>query len=143
MQNPWVRGALRTLAAVAGLALALSPALAAGAPNWNVTYPVKGGHGVQKVAVSSTALTIDTTYPQNTAHVVVPLALIKHVTEPYANNGAWAIDLHLTKRVASKIVLNVGLTDSVNSDVEAISFLTKTEAAAGKAYLLGKTGIKA
>jgi hypothetical protein len=34
------------------------------------------------------------------------------------------------------------MTDSVKSDVEAISFLTKTDAAAGKAYLLAKTGTK-
>jgi hypothetical protein len=140
MQNPFARGAFRTLPAIIACALALSPALAAAVPNWNVTYPVKGGHGVQKVALSATALTIDTTYPQNTAHVAIPLALIKHITEPYANNGAWAIDLQLTKQVASKIVLNVGMTDAVKSDVEAIGFLTKSDAAAGRVYLLTKTG---
>ena len=130
--------ALVWLGATLGLA---APGFAQTAvPNWNVTVPADPGHAVQRVTLTATAITIDRTFSENKAHVVIPLETIASVSEPYFRKGAWAIDLELSKPAKLVSVLNIGPTDTLKTSEYSVLFLTKDDAAAAKAYLLGKLG---
>jgi len=114
------------------------PAIAQSAPQWNVTFPIRSGHATQRVVLSNGSLTIDRRFPQNAAHVVIPLATIASVSDPYAQDGAWNIDLKLTKAAILRSTLDIGATDTLKTSDVSLSFLTKDAAASAKTYVLGQ-----
>lgn len=113
-------------------------AVAQAVPHWNVTLPAAPGKSTQKVTLTSSTLTIDSVFSQNSIHTVVPLKSITSITKPYLyTNKNWLIDLKLNPKATE-----VDTLPSVNSiqrnqvDEVSLQFLNEADAAAARAYLM-------
>jgi hypothetical protein len=132
----------RFLALAFAVAIALLgtvvPALAQSVPHWNVTVPANPGTGAQKVKLVAGRLTLDVAYSQGTFHFSLPLKTVASITPPYLyTNKAWLIDLKLRqKTVTVTTVPMINKVDKTPADEVSIQFLTRADAAAGRAYLL-------
>ena len=123
--------------AIALLGTAL-PAFGQSIPHWNVTLPANPDRGVQKVTLVAGKLTVNVAYSQNTFHFSLPLKTVASITPPYLYDGkAWLIDLKLRqKTVTVNSITPINKVDKTPEDEVSIQFLTRADAAAGRAYLL-------
>jgi hypothetical protein len=140
-----IRTSLRTLAATLAcafvLALVAGSALAVRAqsvPKWNIAYGSGSEHVVQRASILNGMLNIDRTFTTNTAHVSVPLNTVTKISAPYENDNVWYIDFMLSKPATLTSVLHGGAVDKPATSKVSLSFLTKSDALAGRAYVLPK-----
>jgi hypothetical protein len=117
---------------------AVLPAVAQSVPNWNVTLPANPDRGVQKVTLVAGRLTATVTYSQNTFHFSLPLKTVASITPPYLyTSKAWLIDLKLRqKTITVNNITPINKVDKTPVDEVSLQFLTRADAAAGRAYLL-------
>ena len=130
-------------ARAAGICLsfvAASAASAAALPNWNVSLPSGQGRIVQRVALSGGTLTLDRAFPDHKAHFTVPLKSIATISSPSSDGGAWDIDLQLSAKAPFSATLGNGHVETMQTDRVSVGFLTKTDATAGRTFLLSKAG---
>jgi len=130
----------RRLPLVFAAAFALGPlcALAQSAPNWNVTLPGQPGTAVQTVSLAAGTLTVERKFEQGSFHFAVPLKTVSSITEPFLYQKNWLIDLHLSKNVTAVNKMNVGMVQTRTTDDVSVMFLSKPDAAGGRAYLLSR-----
>jgi hypothetical protein len=130
-----------TLACAFVLALVAGSTLAARAqtvPKWNVTYGSGSEHAVQRASILNGMLNIDRTFTTNTAHVSVPLNTITKISAPYESENVWYLDFTLSKPATLTSVLHGGAVDKPVTSKVSLSFLTKSDALAGRSYVLPK-----
>jgi hypothetical protein len=129
-----IRASLVLLLAVVVIPIA---AAAQAVPHWNVTLPADPGTSTQKVKLTATKLTIDSVFPQNKIHWVVPLKSIVSITKPYLyKNKNWLIDLNVKPKATMVNTLTVvSHTESNQVDQVSLQFLKEADAAAARTYL--------
>jgi hypothetical protein len=133
----------RRLLTFAGIFVTLSvPAFAQSVPNWNVTLPADPGTATQAVRLASGVLTVDRKFSTGSFHFAVPLKSVTSITEPYLYKKNWLIDLHLTKKISAVNTMNAGMVQTLDTDEPSLLFLNKADAAAGRAYLLARSGAR-
>jgi hypothetical protein len=128
-------------ARAAGICLAFvaaSAASAAALPNWNVSLASGQGRIVQRVALSGGTLTLDRAFPDHKAHFIVALKSIAKISNPMSDGGTWDIDLQLSAKAPFSATLGNGHVETMQTDRVSVGFLTKSDAAAGRTFLLSK-----
>jgi hypothetical protein len=118
------------------------PAFAQSVPNWNVTLPADPGTATQAVSLASGILTVNRKFSTGSFHFAVPLKSVRSITEPYLYKKNWLIDLHLTKKISAVNTMNAGMVQTMDTDEPSLLFLNKADAAAGRAYLLTRSGAR-
>ncbi len=112
------------------------PAIAQNVPHWNVTLPADPGTATQTVSLASGTVTIDRKFSEGSFRFAAPLKSVVSITQPYVYKKNWLIDLHLSKKITATNTMNAGMVQTRDTDEVSILFLSKSDAAGARAYLL-------
>jgi hypothetical protein len=124
------------LAVAVAFVLPQAPVIAQNVPHWNVTLPADPGTATQTVSLTSGTVTVDRKFSEGSFQVAVPLKSVVSITQPYVYKKNWLIDLHLSKKITATNKMNVGMVQTRDTDEVSILFLSKSDAADARTYLL-------